>query len=114
MWRDWQIDFGPAFGLAGTTRVLTASPQVVFRGEKVIATDSGSPAGHGTRISTILVGQRLQRPAGGDTLTAFFSERALGNGIRWDVSDKALTLAVTVIFIQSCTFDCSVFGRCIL
>ncbi len=110
--RDWQIDFGPVFGQAGTTTTITRQPQCLFRGEKVLATDSGSQAGHGTRIQTILVGQKLQRPSGGgSTLTAFFSPDSLGNGIRWDTVDKALSIAVTVSFVESCTFDATVFGK---
>ncbi len=113
--RDWQIDFGPASAPAGEVLTFFNSPQCLFRGEKVIATDTGSPAGTGTRIQTITVGQKVQRPAGrAATLTSFFANNALGNGIKWDTSDRALTIAVTVSFIQSCTFDMSVFGRAVL
>lgn len=113
--RDWQIDFGPVSGAAGTTTVITQQPQCLFRGEKVMATDSASTAGTGTRIGQILIGQRLQRPAGvGATLTAFFANNALGNGIKWDTCDKALSIAVTVSFIQSCTFDMTVFGKAVV
>ncbi len=48
--RDWQIDFGPVSGAAGTTTTVTVAPQCLFRGEKVMATDTASPAGTGTRI----------------------------------------------------------------
>src|SRR5262245_56111085 len=48
--RDWQIDFGPVSGAAGTTTTITVQPQCLFRGEKIMATDTGSPAGTGTRI----------------------------------------------------------------
>lgn len=113
--RDWQIDFGPVSGAAGTTTTLTIAPQCLFRGEKVMATDSATSAGYGTRISTILIGQRLQRPAGnGATLTAFFANNALGNGIKWDTCDKALSISVTVSFISACTFDMTVFGKAVL
>ena len=113
--RDWQIDFGPVSGAAGTTTTLTVAPQCLFRGEKVMATDTASPAGTGTRISTILIGQKLQRPAGsGATLTSFFANNALGNGIKWDTCEKALSIAVTVSFVSACTFDMTVFGKAVL
>lgn len=113
--RDWQIDFGPVSGAASTTTTLTVAPQCLFRGEKVMATDTASPAGTGTRISTILIGQRLQRPAGtGATLTAFFANNTLGNGIKWDTCEKALSISVTVSFISACTFDMTVFGKAVL
>jgi hypothetical protein len=113
--RDWQIDFGPVSGAAGTTTTITQQPQCLFRGEKIMATDSGTPAGTGTRVGQILIGQRLQRPAGvGATLTAFFANNALGNGIKWDTCDKALSISLTVSFIQSCTFDCTVFGKAVV
>jgi hypothetical protein len=113
--RDWQIDFGPVSGAAGTTTTITIAPQCLFRGEKVMATDSYTSAGYGTRISTILIGQKLQRPAGsGSTLTAFFANNSLGNGIKWDTCEKALSISVTVSFVQSCTFDMTVFGKAVL
>ncbi len=113
--RDWQIDFGPVSGAAGTTTTITLQPQCLFRGEKILATDSGSPVGYGTRIATILIGQKLQRPAGnGATLTAFFAQNALGNGIKWDTCEKALSVSLTVSFIQTCTFDATVFGKAVL
>lgn len=113
--RDWQIDFGPVSGAAGTTTTITQNPQVLFRGEKIMATDSSATAGFGTRIGSIFVGQKLQRPAGaGATLTAFFANNALGNGIRWDTCEKALSIAITVSFISTCTFDLTVFGKAVL
>jgi hypothetical protein len=113
--RDWQIDFGPVFGLAGTSTTVIINPQVLFRGEKVMATDTGVTPGLGTRISAIFVGQKSQRPANaGSTLTAFFANNSLGNGIKWDTCEKALSISVTVLFVESCTFDMTVFGKAVL
>jgi hypothetical protein len=113
--RDWQIDFGPVSGAAGTTTTVTKNPQCLFRGEKVMATDSGATRGYGTRIAGILIGQKLQRPSGdGATLTAFFANNALGNGIKWDTCEKALSIALTISFIEACTFECTVFGKAVL
>lgn len=113
--RDWDLSFGPVSGAAGTTTIITIAPQCLFRGEKVMATDTGSPAGTGTRITQVLIGQRLQRPAtGGGSLTLFFSNGALGNGIKWDTCQQALSIAVTVSFVSSCTFDMTVFGKAVV
>lgn len=113
--RDWQIDFGPVSGAAGSTTTLTVNPQVLFRGEKVMATDSGTTAGLGTRIQSIFVGQKSQRPANaGSTLTLFFNQQALGNGIKWDTCEKALSISITVSFVTACTFDMTVFGKAVL
>ena len=113
--RDWQLDFGPAFGEAGTTRKLIVNPQCWFRGEKVMATDTGSSPGRGTRVMELLVGQKLQRPTGtGSTTSEFFAPFALGNGVKWDPCEKALEIAMTISFVESCTFDLTVFGKAII
>lgn len=114
--RDWQIDFGPAWGPAGYTTTIRSILQVPFRGEKVIASDTGSPPGHGTRIMQVMVGQLEQRAGNGgnSTLTAFYANNSLGNGIRWDTCQRALSINVTVSFVQTCTFDMVVFGKCVL
>jgi len=113
--RDWDLSFGPVSGSAGTTTIITVAPQCLFRGEKVMATDTASPAGTGTRITQVLIGQRLQRPAsGGGSLTLFFSNGALGNGIKWDTCQQALSISVTVSFVAACTFDMTVFGKAVV
>jgi hypothetical protein len=112
--RDWDHSFGPVSGAAGTSTTISVAPQCLFRGEKVMATDTASPAGTGTRITQVLIGQRLQRPAtGGGSLTLFFSNGALGNGIKWDTCQQALSIAVTVSFVSACTFDMTVFGKAV-
>lgn len=115
-WRDWQIDFGPVFGVAGAIVTATVNPQVPFRGEKLTATDTGTVPGRGTRVLDVMVGQRSQRPAAkGSTLTAFFATSALGNGIKWDTSPgSGSTISVVISFIQTCTFDLAVFGKAVI
>lgn len=113
--RDWQIDFGPVCQAASTTTTISQNPQCLFRAEKVMATDTATTAGTGTRIQQIFVGNRLQRPANaGATLTLFFANNALGNGVRWDTCEKALSIAITVSFISACTFDMTVFGKAVM
>jgi len=115
--RDWDLAFGPASAPAGSSILFSANPQCFFRGEKVVATDTGSPQGSGTRIMQVSIGQRIQRPNGGGaqngagSLTQFFASTALGNGLLWDTCQPSLTISVLVSFVQACTFDMTVFGR---
>ena len=54
----------------------------------------------------------MQRPATGDgSLTLFFSNGALGNGIKWDTCQQALSISITISFIAACTFDMVVLER---
>ncbi len=79
-----------------------------------MATDSATPAGHGTRIVQIAVGQKIQKPGGHrGTLTHFFSQNALANGILFDTAQPWANIAVTVSFVQAVTFNMSVFGKAI-
>ncbi len=115
--RDWELSFGPASAPAGQVLVFTERPQATFRVEKVIATDSSSLPGTGTRIMQISVGQKIQRPGNGSgagALTNFFASSALGNGTLWDTCEPALSISVVVSFVQACTFDMSVFGKCVI
>ena len=115
--RDWDLAFGPASAPAGSSILFSANPQCFFRGEKVVATDTGSPQGSGTRIMQVSIGQRIQRPNGGGaqngagSLTQFFASTALGNGLLWDTCQPSLQISVLVSFVQACTFDMTVFGR---
>lgn len=115
---EWQLDFPATFGTAGTSTILFVTPEVDFQGVVLMATDTGTPLGYGSSIGAILVGNQLQRPALTSTLTEFFGPKSRYRWIlegapnpRWDRCDKALSISVTVNFIQTCTFYMSVFGN---
>lgn len=113
--RDWEIAFGPTYGIAGRMSTITIFPQCLFRCEKIMATDTGSTAGRGTRIVSVAVGQRIQKPnVGRGTLTEFFGVDALANGITFDTAQPWAQIAVTVSFVETCTFDMSLFGRAVV
>lgn len=114
-WRDWDISLGPMFSPAGTQNTAYVNPQCLFKAEKVMATDSGTPAGSITRVMRVTVGNHNQRP-GGDrgTLTSMFAPTALANGIKFDTAQEWATIAVTVSFIQSGTFELTLFGKALL
>lgn len=113
--REWSMDFGPAWAPAGEQIVLSVQPQCIFRGEKIVATDTGSTPGRGTRIMSVTVAQKIQRPAGDKgTLTQFFSQTGLADGVTFDTADKWAKIAVAVSFVESCTFDMSIFGTAVV
>lgn len=115
MARDWDVPLGPVSGAAGTTTTISFQPQAYFRVEKLMATDTNSTPGMGTAITQILVGQRLQRPAtGGGTLSIFYSNQSLGNGLRWDTCQPAFAIALTISFVAACTFYGNLFGKAVV
>ncbi len=114
--REWEISFGPVSAPAGEQTTVTISPQCLFRGEKIMASDTGSTPGRGTRIISVVVGNKQQKPTnnGRGTLTSFFNETALANGITFDTAKPWSKIAVTISFVEACTFDMSVFGRAVV
>ena len=113
--RQWQTGFPSTYGQAGTVTTLTVQPRCPFRGEKIIATDSAKPAGSGTLIAGLFVGQKSQFPYSNPVIpTSGFSANSLGRGMKMDTCHAALQIAMTVSFIVACTFDACIFGRAIV
>lgn len=112
MARDWDVPLGPVSGAAGTQTTISFQPQAYFRVEKLMATDTATPPGTGTAIVQIAIGQRVQRPGSTaqGTLTQFFAETALANGIKLDTAHPYEAIAITVRFIQSCSFSMVLSG----
>lgn len=113
-YHDWQLDLGPYTGVAGETKTLVATPQVYYRVENILATDSATPAGSGTRVGKLIVGNKLQRPVVvGSTTTLFFTPGPgdSANYISWDMCPPGSQILAEVIFVLPCTFDLSFFGR---
>ncbi|HUK34398.1 MAG TPA: hypothetical protein VLV86_10825 [Vicinamibacterales bacterium] len=112
--RQRQFDFatGAVWAPAGAQTVITINPQCLFRCEKVMATDTGSVPGMGTSIVQVAIGQKIQRPgnAGQGTLTQFFAETSLANGIRFDTAHAWEAIAITVSFNETCTFNMNLWG----
>jgi hypothetical protein len=111
--RDWDFPIGPVSGSAATTTTITVNPQTLFRVEKIMATDVGALAsGYNTSVTQVIIGNKLQRPATtGGTLTLFFANNALGNGVKWDTCQPALTISFTVSFIVQSTFYGTLWGK---
>lgn len=111
--RDWDFPLGPVFGTAGTSTTITIQPQTLFRVEKIMATDVGpASAGYNTSVTQVIIGNKLQRPATtGGTLTLFFANNALGNGVKWDTCQPALSISFQVSFITTSTFYGTLWGK---
>ena len=111
--RDWDFPLGPVSGSSGTTTTITINPQTLFRVEKIMATDTGpQTAGYNTSVTQVIIGNKLQRPATGNgSLTLFFANNALGNGVKWDTCQPALNIAFTISFITTSTFYGVLWGK---
>lgn len=108
---QWDLPLGTATGQAGDVAVLEVRPQVNFRVEKVMATDSGG--GNDTRVRQFMVGQRIQRPlAQGSSLVLFFGPISASYA-RWDTCQRGLTISATIEFVRASTVDISLFGRAV-
>jgi hypothetical protein len=109
--RALQFDTGDVWCPAGRQTVVTLSPQCRWRSEKIMATDSSSSPGMGTMIVNVAVGQHIQKPGNGNgSLTKFFNQTSLADGIRFDTADAWEDIAITVYFITACTFNATLFG----
>lgn len=113
--QQWDFPLGPVFGNAGETRVISFQPQCRFRVEKVMATDTSNNPGMGIAVAQFLVGQKLQRPSAvGATVAIFFGPFSLANGVTWDTCQPGLSIALTINFIQACTFYGNLSGSAAL
>lgn len=113
--RDWAMPF-TVYGTIGQSSTVTGTPQCLFRPEKLIVNEIGaSTNGFGTTITQMLVGQKNQLPTttGGLTSAAFLST-ALGNGIKFDTCQPALTITFQISFLQTCTWQGVLFGKAVL
>lgn len=110
--RSFDFTTGQVYGPAGAQTVITIRPQCLFRIEKVIATDSNGSPGTGTAIVQIAIGQKIQKPTnrGRGSLSVFFAWNSLADGVRLDTAQPWENIAITVSFVQSCTFSCTLFG----
>jgi hypothetical protein len=80
--------------------------------EKVMATDIGpNSAGYNTAVTQVIIGNKLQRSATGTSLTYFFANNTLGNGVKWDTCQPALSIGFTVSFITTSTFYAQLWGK---
>lgn len=99
--------------------VYSIRGSAIFRGQRIVATDTASPAGCGTRIERLLVNDKSQNatvalkdrllppavPTGG-VLSVFANREVLT-----DVGDM---FELSVYFIESCTFEMIIIGKALV
>lgn len=107
---DWQTNLGPREGKAGEVATISTVPGL-FRGQKIIATDTADPPGSGTLIGALFVGRKSQRPMNSRTPTSHFSVSSLTRGIKMDTCEEALTISMEVVYLVDCTFSATIFGK---
>ncbi len=108
--RDWDFPIGPISGKAGERKEIIIEPQSPFMVEKIMATDTGD--GLHTALMQILIGDRLQRPATNDgTLTLFYKQNTLGNGIRTDWCRLGQKMVIQIKFLQDATYEGCLWGK---
>lgn len=89
-------------GKTGEVVTLTAECDHPFLAGRLVATDTGSPAGFGTAIAEVAIDAVHQRPRNATaTLSAFFAEGTPGNRLKFDPGKK---FELTVHFFQDCKF----------
>lgn len=104
---DWSIEFGPAYGEKGSTKIIECQPDVDFVGKMMLLIDTAQPYGSGTKITSVKIGDREQ--SGSLPLPG----RTGGHALDWEKCDKGQSIKMSVTFIESCTFDATVFGEAI-
>lgn len=110
--RQYDFPTGQVYGPQGAVTVITIRPQCRFRIEKLMATDTFSSTGMGTSIVAVTIGQKVQKANNGGrgSLSMFFSQASLANGINFDTTQAWEDISLTVRFVQACTFSASLFG----
>ncbi len=112
--RDWMIDF-ELEGKRGEIKKVRSYSQCIFRGEKLLATDTSEVPGRGTRIRYIFVGNKSQREVDGDgTLTLFYSQNSLGNATKYDTCQVGQRILYEIEFLEDCTWIAALFGKAVV
>jgi hypothetical protein len=110
--RRWPIAFGPTGIPPNTTVTLTASPQVLYRGEKLVNTGDAT----NLYISGMFVGNKPQLPSLGNSVSvSAFANTVLDNEMQFDTCDPALSITIQVQNIGATTYTASLtlFGHAV-
>lgn len=114
---DHQIEFS-LVGKPGECLVAAHTPSelgdgllYLFRGEKLLATDS--LAGRGTYIRMISVGVE-QLPDNMRLSTRAFDRNSLGGGVSFPKCHPRLLFSIEVEFVAACEWSAAVYGKAIV
>jgi len=111
--RRWPIGFGPVAVPPGTTITAIASPQILFRGEKLIDTSSTSDENQ-LFISSIVVGNVQQLPANSNPISVkAFSPGVLDNEMLFDTAQPAqqISFGIQNLGATTATWSACLFGH---
>lgn len=98
-------------GRAGQTVTVQAQPNALFRGERLVATDSSERPGMGSMIQGVFVGNKPQTATFQNALlTLFFNENALSPDLAFDVCDPNLFITFQILFLVDCAWSATLWG----
>lgn len=101
-----------ASGEAGKRKRMRVVPGKVFRGEKIVAEDSGD--GLATGIVDFKIGKRRQLPTSHRLMTVYLKENPLGGGIKFDTCEVGDAIEVKIEFIRDAAWRGWVFGKALV
>lgn len=109
---DYQLSLGSVEGKAGEVKTVCITPQMLFRGEKLVtADDCKDGVGFGTEIVHFFVGAMSQFPPDRAMPTWSFAPGNLGSGIKLDTCQVGVSISVAVKFLKDCTWSGVIFGK---
>lgn len=102
------------WGRAGETRTITFTPEALFRGDRLEATDTSRRPGKGTKITGAFVGAMNMMPYAPSTamgiLTEFFHKDAVGNIIELDACRPGISISLQIHFLADCEWIAELWG----
>lgn len=113
--REIDFDSGSIDGQKNDTLTLVFKPEIVYRLDRMLVTDSWTPPGSGTGMTSMTINGRLNRPFNnGMSLSMNMNPSPLGSGIRYDTCQPGSSIEFEIKFLQTCTFMMALFGRGVL
>ena len=111
--RRLPLGFGTTTIAAGASATVTASPQVLFRGERLVIPSSIAPS---VRVNDIIIGNRTQTAAAGAVNGSTYSEVAVGTGLLLDTAQPGIDvqLLVTNTSADAISFSAVLLGAAVV
>lgn len=109
--QSFQIGFSHRGGKKGQSVTIQQTLQQLFRGEKLVLTDTFQSPGRGTLLTGLFIGNRSQFPQiQGGIPSVTFDATALGNAISPMICQPGIPVSMTVEFLEDCDFFGAIFG----
>lgn len=100
--RRWALGFNSLAVPAGATIAVTAFPQVVFRGERLVIPSTVAP---NFDVQAISVGKDPQFPAVGATPGLVYEQGAFGVDLGLDTAEPGVTITLSVTNVTAVAAD---------